>query len=180
MVSGLPASGKSWLAVRLAPLLDLPVIDKDQILEHLFDTKGVGDAGWRRDLSREADRIFRAESEACGGALLVSHWCLPGMPESSGTPTDWLLRLSKRLVNLHCDCSAEIATARFIQRQRHAGHLDGARSRPEILASIRELERCEPLRIGRQVRVDTSTEIDVPDLASRVSEALECSAWIDR
>jgi predicted kinase len=55
VVSGLPASGKTTLGRQLAGALDLPLIDKDEILESLFDSRGIGDASWRRKLSRESD-----------------------------------------------------------------------------------------------------------------------------
>ena len=58
VVSGLPGSGKSTLARRLAAPLELAVIDKDDILEQLFESKGTGDAAWRRALSRESDAIL--------------------------------------------------------------------------------------------------------------------------
>lgn len=58
VVSGLPGSGKSTVARLVSPALNLPVIDKDDILERLFDSKGVGDASWRRALSRQSDVIF--------------------------------------------------------------------------------------------------------------------------
>jgi len=173
VVSGLPGSGKSWLALKLAPLLGLAVIDKDDILERLFDLKGVGDSDWRRTLSRESDLILRLESEASRGALLVSHWHLPGMPSASGTPTDWLPGLSNRIVNLHCECSAEVAAARFSQRKRHSGHLDYAKSREQILASLQDLLRLKPLEIGERVSVDTSAEITFRELVARISSAFE-------
>lgn len=44
IVSGLPASGKSRLGAVLAPLLCLPMLDKDAFLEALFEGDGVGDA----------------------------------------------------------------------------------------------------------------------------------------
>jgi hypothetical protein len=50
VIAGLPGSGKSWLGHQLAPLLGLPLIDKDDILELRFKTKGVGDSAWRRGL----------------------------------------------------------------------------------------------------------------------------------
>jgi len=49
MVSGLPASGKTTLARRLAPALDRPVIDKGDILDRLFEAKGM-DLGQRIDV----------------------------------------------------------------------------------------------------------------------------------
>jgi AAA domain len=171
VVSGLPGSGKSRLASQLAPLLGLPVIDKDDILERLFDSKGIGDSTWRRILSRESDLIFREESEASKGAILVSHWRLPGMSSDSGTPTDWLLGLSSPIVNLHCECPAEVAAARFIQRKRHAGHLDSRRSGAQILTSIRDLALLDSPEVGKRVSVDTSVEIKLETLAGRITRA---------
>ena len=54
VVSGIPGCGKTTVARRLSPLLHLPVIDKDDILDALFASKGVGDSDWRKTLSREA------------------------------------------------------------------------------------------------------------------------------
>jgi glucokinase len=171
IVSGLPGTGKSRVAYELAPLLGLAVIDKDEILESLFDSRGVGDAGWRRTLSRESDRILQREAEASDGALLVSFWRLPGMSEASGTPTDWLRQLSSRIVNLHCDCPAEIAAARFKDRTRHAGHLDSAKSLEQIVESIRDLERFRLLEIGWRVSVDTSVDVNPEEVAGRIAAA---------
>ena len=81
VVSGLPGSGKTTLGRRLAPALGLPLIDKDDILERLFDTKGVGDTAWRRALSRESDAILQRDATAADGAVLVSFWRQPGMRE---------------------------------------------------------------------------------------------------
>ena len=43
VISGLPGSGKTTLARRLAPALALSLIDKDDILDRLFEAKGIGD-----------------------------------------------------------------------------------------------------------------------------------------
>jgi len=158
VLSGLPGSGKSTLARQLAPALELPVIDKDTILQSLFESKGVGDVAWRRTLSRESDVIFQAEAIAAERAVLVSHWQLPGMPLDSGTPTDWLGKLSDHVVNVHCVCEPELAAERFLNRKRHPGHLDSETLYPEVLASLRAIERLGPLKIGQGIEVDTSRE----------------------
>jgi glucokinase len=173
VVSGLPGSGKSSLALRLAPLLGLPITDKDDILERLFELRGIGDANWRRRLSRESDLIFQWESENSAGGLLVSHWHLPGMPVDAGTPTEWLARLSTRIVNVHCECPIELAAARYRQRKRHRGHLDYANSPTEILESIRALASLQRAALGERVSVNTSVEIDLVNLIERISRAFD-------
>jgi hypothetical protein len=167
VVSGLPGSGKSTLAQRLAPLLNLPVIDKDDILERLFEIKGIGDAAWRRALSREGDQLFQTEAFHAQGAILVSFWHLPGMEPDSGTPTDWLGKVSDRVVNVACRCAPDVAAERCFQRTRHPGHLDGAASKEEVLASIQSISCLNPLEIGRRIEVDTSVGHPALDAIAR-------------
>jgi len=168
-VSGLPGSGKTTLARQLAPLLRLPLIDKDDILDHLFETRGVGDAVWRRTLSRESDRILEHDATASDGAILVSFWHPPGTPEDSGTPTDWLTQLSASLVHVHCACEPEVAARRFIGRTRHPGHLDASRSPNEIADSIRALALAPTPQIGTRIDVDTTVAPDPVRLADAIS-----------
>jgi hypothetical protein len=169
VISGLPASGKSRLARRLGPALNLPIIDKDDILESLFESKGIGDAAWRRTLSRESDEIFQRQAMAAAyGAVLASFWRVPGMPSDSGTPTEWLLTLSTHLINVHCDCDAETAADRFFSRRRHPGHLDDGASRDEVLTSFRNLSTLPCLDIAKRIDVDTSDEPNLEDVVRKV------------
>jgi predicted kinase len=172
VISGLPGSGKSTLGRRLAPLLDLPLIDKDEILDRLFESKGVGDAAWRRTLSRESDVIFQNEAKNSNGAILASFWHLQGMPSDSGTPTDWLDAPSHHVVNVHCVCPVEVAASRFHQRRRHPGHLDGNSSSAELLVSLRTLTQLPPLDIGLRIDVDTSRVANLTNVADAIRGAL--------
>jgi glucokinase len=172
IVSGLPGSGKTTLARRLAPALDLPVIDKDDILDGLLEARGAGDASWRHALSRESDRIFQADAAASQGAILVSHWRLPGMPDDSGTPAGWLTGLTGRIAHLRCVCDPEVAAIRFTQRQRHPGHLD-ARTYEEVLSSLRAIALLEPLPIRRRIDVDTTREVHLESLLAALRDVFE-------
>jgi hypothetical protein len=156
VVSGLPGSGKSTVACVLAPLMNLPVIDKDVILERLFELKGTGDRAWRRQLSRESDVILQEEAAASDGAVVSSFWHVSGMPSESGTPGDWLHKLPGAVVNVHCVCPPRLAAERFASRQRHPGHLDKTRAFAEILSSIQALVPSRALSIGEPVVVDTT------------------------
>lgn len=44
IVSGIPASGKSTIGRAVAAALELAMLDKDEILETLFSSRGVGNA----------------------------------------------------------------------------------------------------------------------------------------
>ena len=172
VISGLPGSGKSTLGRRLAPALNLVFIDKDDILDRLFEAKGVGDAAWRRTLSRESDVILEHEATRSNGAVLVSFWRVPGMPSDSGTPTDWLRAPSHQLVNVHCACEPEIAANRFLHRRRHPGHLDGESSSADVLASLRQLTQFPALDIGQRIEVDTSREPNLTEVVRAIRDVL--------
>jgi len=168
VITGLPGSGKTTLAGQLARALDLPVFDKDTILEHLFDTRGTGDSAHRRALSRESDTLFQAQASASPGAVLVSFWRQPGMASDSGTPTAWISELPAPVVNVHCVCPPEVAAERFACRTRHAGHLDSQRPFEVLLASLRQLAALPPLALGPRIDVDTTQPIDLEAILRQI------------
>lgn len=171
VISGLPGSGKSTVAQALSSLLNLPLFDKDRLLEHLFETKGVGDSVWRRQLSRESDALLRSAVSSSGGAVVTSFWHVEGMPADSGTPTDWLGTLSGTIVNVHCECPAQLAATRFVQRTRHPGHLDGRRTAAEVLATVQELPTPGYLGVGERVVIDTTNAMEPARLLQDVEAA---------
>lgn len=173
VISGLPGSGKTTVGRRLAPALDLPLIDKDDILDRLFDSKGIGDAVWRRTLSRQSDVILQNDATNSNGAIVASFWRRAGMPSGSGTPTEWLDVPSHRVVEVHCACDEEMAAHRFLQRRRHLGHLDDDRSLAELVASFRQLVQLPPLQVGPRFIVDTARKPDLTDVIYEIRCALE-------
>jgi hypothetical protein len=169
IVSGLPGSGKTTLARALAQLLHVPLLDKDDVLEELFAERGIGDAAWRRQLSRDSDAKLEVRARAADrGAVIVSFWHVDGMAADSGTPTTWLSSLHGTKVHVRCLCATDVAARRFRSRPRHAGHLDAERLEAELIADFDKLAACPPLAVAPVLDVDTSGAVDVHALARQI------------
>ena len=168
VVSGLPASGKSTVGRLVSPLLDLPVLDKDDYLEALFPAGPVSDDE-RRRLSRQADGLLRRATVASNGAVVVSWWRREGSSPPSGTPVRWLRAVNP--VEVYCHCPPEVAAERFLGRQRHPGHGDDrwADDPAGVIARFARLAEAGPLGIGPVVTVDTSSEVDPYRLARSIA-----------
>jgi glucokinase len=172
VISGLPAGGKTTLGRRLAQALSLSLLDKDEILEALFEGLGVGDAEWRNRLSRSADVVLRRLAGQTAGAVLASFWRHPQVTGESGTPTGWISALPGRVVEVHCVCPAEVAAERFLTRKRHEGHLDRDKLSEDLAADFVRLAALGPLGVGPLVRVDTGRAVDLEGVLCQVEELL--------
>lgn len=161
IVSGLPASGKSTLARKIASVLDLPCIDKDDLLERLFLTNAVSEPAQRRSLSRLADIELMESARRSGAAVLVSWWRHPKSNADSGTPVMWLSELHEPVVEVHCVCTPEVAVERFLARERHPGHLDSRWSRGQLLDMFHDEAAYGPIYADRAICIPTDHQMDV-------------------
>jgi len=172
-VTGLPGSGKTTIGREVASRLNLAFLDKDIYLERLFDERGVGDSNWRQNLSRESDLIFQHDAENESAVVLVSHWRPDHGTSKSGTPTDWLAKKFPRIIELYCTCPTEEAAERFLNRERHPGHLDDIRKPDEITEWLIEYEKHLPLSLGTLAPVETCVEEPLDILIARISEMVQ-------
>jgi predicted kinase len=74
IVSGPPGSGKTTLALALAPALGLPLIAKDTIKEALMSVLPVPDTDSSRSLGRTSVAALYAVAAQTRGAVLESVW----------------------------------------------------------------------------------------------------------
>lgn len=172
VVSGLPASGKTTLASKLAAILRLPLFDKDDILEALFERAGPVDATARQSLSRMSDDVLRTIAAASQGAVIVSHWRHESAKGTSGTPVAWLKALSTTLIEVHCICPPAIAERRFRARQRHPSHNDAVRS-PDLTDQFQRLAGLGPLGLGVTISVRTDEPYDIAGIIREIRRHLE-------
>ncbi|MEM1231706.1 MAG: AAA family ATPase [Pseudomonadota bacterium] len=179
ILSGAPASGKTALGRALAQRLTLPFLDKDEILESLFEALGVGDPAWRQRLSRASDALFLHQIEQRPACVAVSFWRHPGSARrESGTPVDSLRTRAPHLIEVHCECPADLAVARFRQRVRHPGHLDDALVVDGMSdEAIRSQAALGPLGLATVLKADTSRPLDhlVDELSGAITSARDHS-----
>jgi predicted kinase len=162
LVAGWPGSGKSTLAAALAGELGLPLLAKDEIKEALMDGLGRPEtvAGSRR-LGKAAVLVMLRAARTCPGAVLDSTWFDYALPLARALPGP--------LIEVHCTVPVELAKARYRARagQRHAGHLDEARSDQELWG-----DPPRPLGLGPVMAVDTSGPLDIGGLAAEMAHVV--------
>ncbi len=165
IVSGLPAAGKTAIGRYVAETMELPFLDKDDLLELEFEKHASIDLELRQKLSRKSDEEMVAEAGSLGAGVLVSFWRPTNRTVAYGTATDWLSELTTPVIELHCRCEPHIAQQRFVTRTRHPGHNDAFR-RDSLVQQFQELGALGPLAIWPVVSIDTSDLSDIPALAN--------------
>ena len=167
LVSGPPAAGKTAISRRLADELCLPLVAKDAIKETLFDTLGVRDLAWTRDLGRAAIALLWQSVEEF---LRAGHSVIAESNFHSATDSERLAALHERhglrVCQIHCTAPAAVLWARTVERERsglrHPGHQGISLVRTELESRLAQ-GVWDPLRIaGPTLTVDTDDWAAIP------------------
>ena len=128
VVTGPPCAGKTTLAAQLGLELSLPVIHRDVLKEILFDTLGVKDRAWSREVGGSSYDLLFSFLESL---LQVGYSCIAESNFEIGRATDRLKGLCKTygFTPLEILCTAEMKTLRErylarLESGRHPGHVD--------------------------------------------------------
>ncbi|MEH6631831.1 MAG: AAA family ATPase [Halopseudomonas aestusnigri] len=164
IVTGLPASGKTTVAKELAFGLGWPLLDKDDLLEKLFEEYPVYSFDDRKHLSRLSDDLFREKAENLNNAVLVSHWKPRLGCFDTGTVTEWIPDKFRNIIEVYCACRPQIAMTRFKLRKRHPSHLDSSRAPKDVERQLMSLAELYPLNLGTTLSINTEKPYDIEEL----------------
>lgn len=126
LVAGMPASGKSTLARRLSERLGMPILEKDDLKEALFDTLGFRSYAEKRALDAAANATLLCAAGAMldgGSSVIVVNNFRRDMEAEVQT---FLSLHACRAVLLLVTGDAEVLYERYTERERsgvrHLGH----------------------------------------------------------
>lgn len=167
VLSGALGSGKTTLARRLVQPLAATLLSKDLIKEAMYEPLGLTDDARSKAASVAAMRlIYDIAANSQSTLILDANWRPMDVP--------LLLGLGRTLVQVFCTAPGEILRSRVLGRvdsgERHPVHRD--RMNPELLERVTAqlaAATAVPLDLACPlVVVDTTTEIDVPQLANYI------------
>lgn len=191
LVAGMPATGKSTLARKLTKALHLPILEKDDIKEEMFDTIGYADLAAKRQLDKAAAavllRVARAVLESGSSVILVNNFDA----DMAGDVQKLIDDCDCRVVTVFLGGDSDVLYKRYVERDkkhmRHQGHTFIDRYPPKEgdvtdLSMTRQYftDRFEKhgmadFRIGgARIDIDATDpdSIDVPALLAQIQGAL--------
>ncbi|MEG1254274.1 AAA family ATPase [Clostridium sp.] len=158
IVTGASATGKTTLSKHLANKFKLPIINKDEIKELLFDYLGTKDEEWAIKLgmtSFELLYLFGEKLCQTGNTFIVEG----NFENKYATKTffDIKSRYNYRVLQIYCHAQVEVLYDRYIKRdnsgERHPGHI-------MLISGLEEFK----IRINNKefkLDIDDSINIDI-------------------
>ena len=177
VISGAPGAGKSTLAKQLAERLELPLLDRDDIKDTMFDAMGWSDREWSQRVGRaswELLFLFAEKLLSAGESVIVdSNFERGRHPQLSAIAQ----RIPYRLVEVHCSAPDTVLARRFRTRwtsgQRHPGHASDWTER-EYLDHIADRSFAPLDESDVLIEVDTNdgANVDVGEIAKVIARVL--------
>lgn len=192
IIAGMPSAGKSTIAKEISKALGLPVLEKDEIKEELFDTLGYADRAEKRKLDVAATAVLmrNAESLLTSGSSLI---IVNNFRKDMETPVREMIdRCGCKAAMLFLGGDNDVFYQRYVERDRrrmrHLGHTFIDRYPPlpednlnvsmtrEDFAEIFERQGMAEFQLnGPRIDLDATypEKIDVPALIQEIRSMLE-------
>ena len=177
IITGPSAAGKTILSKNLANKFILPLINKDEIKELLFDSLGIKDEEWAVRLgitSFELSYLFAEKLCETGKAFIIE-----GNFEekfSSKIFCDLKEKYNYKIMQLYCHAPDEILYKRFIDRDssgdRHPGHIIKISGLEEFKRRVTSKNFCLTIDDCITIDIDTSNfeDIRLQDIYNKIVE----------
>lgn len=164
--SGPPASGKTTLAKYLAHELNLPLFNKDQFKESMYDYLGHPDLEMHRKMGGLSYHFLFALARELASKNISFLLEAPFERESSSQLFAGLLKeFHFRAFQIQLECDGEVLIERFLARQRegrtHPGH-QGEKYFHTMEEKLRK-GRMEPLDIEGECMTINTTDLKTMD-----------------
>lgn len=168
LVNGLPGSGKTTLAGRVASTLQVPLVSQDALKEAMAAAAPGVPSG---AVGVAAAEVMWDLAAATPGCVVLESWWFK--PRDLGFVTAGLARCGQpSTVEVWCDVPAELALARYRSRRRSAVYEDDRKLKESW---PRWLAEAEPLRVGQNAGSgDERTRVRQPPRRHQGDERLAC------
>lgn len=137
LISGMPGAGKSTLARRLASQARLPVLDRDDFKDVMFETLGWSDVDWSRRVGAASFHMtFLMMRRLLAGQtsfIAETNFGARELPSLEPIRTSFPSRWIEVFVVADAAVCAERMAARRRSGDRHAGHNPGGDSASDYL-----------------------------------------------
>lgn len=180
IITGAPATGKTTLSRKLVERFNLPVINKDEIKELLFDNLGFKDTEWLIKLgitSFELVFLFAEKLAQTGKTFIVE-----GNFDNRYSTKSFMYIKSKfnyQMLQLYCHAQDDILYERYIRRNnsgdRHPGHIRLTSGFEDYKKTI--INRPFKLDIDGSINIDIDTtkfeDIDLEQIYMEVASNIK-------
>jgi predicted kinase len=128
LVSGPPGSGKTTLAKRLGADVGLPVFDRDDLKDTMFDVLGWSDRAWSMKVGQASYELLYViiDRLVTAGVSLIAETNFRN-PEAGERLDPIVARTGASTIEIHCSAAPDVLLRRFRERWqsggRHPGHV---------------------------------------------------------